>query len=125
MRFVLKSIKSINFSNKFLLTQIQRNNLSTTLIKLEMSDSNSPKKETLALPSTEDVDNSAPKELQIDQTIKLEELGPMVVNEDGTMSRVNNWSEMTEFEKKSFNRLILKRNKERLEKLKAMGVKPN
>jgi predicted Fe-S protein YdhL (DUF1289 family) len=40
------------------------------------------------------------------------------VNEDGTISRINNWHEMTEIEKNNVNRILLKRNRQRLAKLK-------
>ncbi|TRM63180.1 hypothetical protein BD626DRAFT_403040 [Schizophyllum amplum] len=40
----------------------------------------------------------------------LDELGPMVVNSDGTLSRIGNWAEMTEAEKKNTLRVLSKRN---------------
>lgn len=52
------------------------------------------------------------------QTISLDSLGPMVVNVDGTFSRITNWEEMTEPEKKNMLRLIGKRNQKRLEVLR-------
>ncbi|ORX98061.1 hypothetical protein K493DRAFT_313825 [Basidiobolus meristosporus CBS 931.73] len=52
-------------------------------------------------------------------TFRLDELGPVVVNEDGSISRIDNWKEMTEIERKNVYRILLKRNKERLERLKA------
>lgn len=50
---------------------------------------------------------------------KLDHLGPMVVNVDGTLSRISNWGEMTEIEKKTTLRVLGKRNKQRLDALKA------
>ncbi|KAL1754033.1 hypothetical protein FB107DRAFT_216511 [Schizophyllum commune] len=44
----------------------------------------------------------------------LDELGPMVVNSDGTLSRIANWAEMTEAEKKNTLRVLSKRNQLRL-----------
>ncbi|KAI4517536.1 hypothetical protein K525DRAFT_210678 [Schizophyllum commune Loenen D] len=44
----------------------------------------------------------------------LDELGPMVVNSDGTLSRIANWTEMTEAEKKNTLRVLSKRNQLRL-----------
>jgi hypothetical protein len=58
---------------------------------------------TSAIDSTEDCDNEA----------QLDMLGPIVLNTDGTMSRISNWSEMTDQEKASAKRLIAKRNKSR------------
>jgi predicted Fe-S protein YdhL (DUF1289 family) len=43
----------------------------------------------------------------------------MVVNADGTLSRITNWEKMTEIEQKNTIRILAKRNKERLDKLKA------
>lgn len=55
-------------------------------------------------------------------TVTLDHLGPMVVNTDGTLSRIANWDGMTEIEKKTTLRVLGKRNKQRLEALKAAGV---
>lgn len=52
-------------------------------------------------------------------TVKLDHLGPLVVNQDGTVSRISNWAQMTEQEKKGTMRVLGKRNKQRLEALKA------
>ena len=48
----------------------------------------------------------------------MDELGPIIVNPDGTTRRISNWDTLTTQEKKSSWRLISKRNKERLAKLK-------
>ncbi|KAF9932362.1 hypothetical protein FBU30_008342 [Linnemannia zychae] len=53
------------------------------------------------------------------QDIKLDILGPVVVNEDGTMSRIDNWHEMAEIEKANVRRILLKRNAARLARLRA------
>jgi len=55
-------------------------------------------------------------------TVSLDHLGPMVVNVDGTMSRISNWDKMAEIEKKATLRIIGKRNKERLAALKKAGA---
>jgi hypothetical protein len=44
-------------------------------------------------------------------TVSLDHLGPMVVNVDGTMSRISNWDKMAEIEKTATLRIIGKRNK--------------
>jgi hypothetical protein len=54
-------------------------------------------------------------------TVSLDHLGPMVVNVDGTMSRISNWDKMAEIEKTATLRIIGKRNKSRLEALKKAG----
>ncbi|RKP05753.1 hypothetical protein THASP1DRAFT_19390 [Thamnocephalis sphaerospora] len=51
--------------------------------------------------------------------VRLDSLGPVVVNEDGTISRINNWHEMADVEKRILERVLLKRNRERLERLRA------
>lgn len=51
--------------------------------------------------------------------VKLDHLGPMVVNRDGTLSRIGNWEQMTEIERKNTLRVLGKRNQLRLETLKA------
>lgn len=51
-------------------------------------------------------------------TVQLDHLGPMVVNTDGTLSRISNWDKMAEIEKKATLRIIGKRNQARLEALK-------
>lgn len=77
-------------------------------------------REQLALPDA----TSAPNTQQIDlsqnqgQSVKLDHLGPMVVNTDGTMSRISNWEQMTEMEKQTTLRVLGKRNKQRLDALK-------
>ncbi|TPX59280.1 hypothetical protein PhCBS80983_g02592 [Powellomyces hirtus] len=59
---------------------------------------------------------------QTEDTVKLEALGPMVVNEDGTLSRITNWESMGEAERANVIRVIGKRNAKRLEKLKAQAA---
>jgi hypothetical protein len=68
----------------------------------------------LALPSIE----SGSENVEVTDQIKLDKLGPVVVNEDGTISRINNWHEMADVEKRNLERLLLKRNRERLERLR-------
>lgn len=47
-------------------------------------------------------------------TIKLDRLGPMVVNSDGTLSRIANWGEMSDIEQERTLRVLATRNKIRL-----------
>ncbi|KAI1139913.1 hypothetical protein F5Y05DRAFT_335856 [Hypoxylon sp. FL0543] len=56
--------------------------------------------------------------------VKLDKLGPLVVNEDGTMSRIANWAEMAEIERQNTLRILGKRNQLRLDALKAKGQTP-
>lgn len=48
---------------------------------------------------------------------RLEGLGPIILNTDGTMGRIPNWSEYTESEKEQAIRLISARNKRRKDAL--------
>ncbi|KAK6008461.1 hypothetical protein QM012_000364 [Aureobasidium pullulans] len=50
--------------------------------------------------------------------VALDHLGPMVVNKDGTISRITNWDRMADIEKKNTLRILQKRNKQRLDALK-------
>ena len=83
----------------------------------EPSDKNAPKA-PLALP--EAPSNATQLDMSTGgTTVSLDHLGPMVVNVDGTMSRIANWDKMAEIEKKNTLRIIGKRNKDRLAALKA------
>lgn len=58
-------------------------------------------------------------ELRVGESVALDAMGPLVVNTDGTMGRIGNWQGMTEHEKAQTLRLLGKRNKERMDVLKA------
>lgn len=84
------------------------------------TEDNKPKS-PLALPSIPSDSGNAPTQIDMSQggtTVQLDHLGPMVVNTDGTMSRISNWDNMAEIEKKATLRIIGKRNQARLEKLR-------
>ncbi|CAE7226402.1 prlC [Symbiodinium sp. KB8] len=49
--------------------------------------------------------------------VKMDRLGPLVINTDGSIARINNWHEMTEHEQTNTLRVLGKRNKMRLAKL--------
>ncbi|KAL6910452.1 hypothetical protein GGI43DRAFT_11566 [Trichoderma evansii] len=56
-------------------------------------------------------------------TVKLDALGPLVVNVDGTMSRISNWDKMADIERQNTLRIIGKRNQQRLAALReARGI---
>ncbi|KAL5363960.1 hypothetical protein BJX96DRAFT_127492 [Aspergillus floccosus] len=77
----------------------------------------------LALPDASTADPTHKLDLSDGgSTVKLDHLGPLVVNQDGTLSRIANWEHMTEIEKKNTLRVLGKRNKQRMEALKAAGV---
>ncbi|KIW26554.1 uncharacterized protein PV07_09640 [Cladophialophora immunda] len=66
----------------------------------------------LALPAPQDAPTSA---TEPSQTFKLDALGPLVINSDGTLSRIHNWAEMTELERERTLRILGKRNQLRRE----------
>ncbi|KAI1750600.1 hypothetical protein F4782DRAFT_243159 [Xylaria castorea] len=69
-----------------------------------------------ALPSTD----SATSTLEVGgAALRLDHLGPLVVNEDGTLSRIANWEKMADIERENTVRILGKRNKMRLAKLQA------
>ncbi|RYP05618.1 hypothetical protein DL764_003679 [Monosporascus ibericus] len=51
--------------------------------------------------------------------VKLDHLGPLVVNEDGTLSRIANWGKMADIERENTLRILGRRNKARLAALRA------
>ncbi len=64
-------------------------------------------------------DSSSPTKIDVNgQAVKLDHLGPLVVNKDGTLSRIANWEQMAEIEKQNTLRILGKRNQLRLESLK-------
>jgi len=52
------------------------------------------------------------------QGVKLDHLGPMIVNKDGTLSRISNWAQLSEIERRNTLRILGKRNQLRMEALK-------
>ncbi|KAI1434982.1 hypothetical protein GGR50DRAFT_694639 [Xylaria sp. CBS 124048] len=79
-------------------------------------ESNTAPSQLLALPPA----GSAGPTLEVGgDAVRLDTLGPMIVNKDGTLSRVQNWDKMEEFEREATLRIIGKRNKVRLAALRA------
>ena len=54
------------------------------------------------------------------EALSLDELGPIIINEDGTMRRIANWHLLTDQEKEHTQRKIAKRNKIRIEALQQL-----
>ncbi|KAE8190291.1 hypothetical protein A4X06_0g5848 [Tilletia controversa] len=52
-------------------------------------------------------------------TVKFDALGPLVVNSDGTLSRIHNWSSMAKSERERTLRVLGKRNQSRIAGLRA------
>mmetsp|Transcript_11906 Transcript_11906/g.16926 ORF Transcript_11906/g.16926 Transcript_11906/m.16926 type:complete len:149 (-) Transcript_11906:106-552(-) len=57
-------------------------------------------------------DGSIPS-IKLGETIRFEELGPVILNTDGSMRRIDNWDNLTEREREVTWRRISKRNEER------------
>ncbi|PKI83695.1 hypothetical protein MVES_002310 [Malassezia vespertilionis] len=73
----------------------------------------------LALDSAQDVAEAhARLGVDDDSAVKLDALGPVIVNTDGTLARVPNWHAMHQDEKDRTSRIIAARNKRRLEQLR-------
>ncbi|KAJ5934695.1 hypothetical protein N7466_004242 [Penicillium verhagenii] len=87
----------------------------------QSDDQVSPPSEQLYLPSSDSGDQPQRLDLSAEggSTVTLNHLGPMVVNVDGTLARIGNWDEMTEIERQNTLRILGKRNKQRLDALKA------
>jgi hypothetical protein len=76
----------------------------------------------LALPPPQRRDQPGNSVLDISSgsaSIKLDALGPVVVAEDGTLSRIGNWSQMTADEQRNTQRIISERNNRRMAALRA------
>jgi hypothetical protein len=94
-------------------TQIPQDGPSKTTMDSTSTDSKTP----LPLPEP-----SSPDTTKIDMstggcTVKLDHLGPLVVNKDGTLSRIANWESMAEVERENTLRILGKRNMLRREAL--------
>lgn len=70
------------------------------------------------LPPPADLDSGAPQLKVGGEGVALDHLGPLVVNKDGSLSRIANWETMSEKEKKNTLRVLGKRNQLRLGELR-------
>uniref|UniRef100_A0A7S0CRF7 Uncharacterized protein n=1 Tax=Amorphochlora amoebiformis TaxID=1561963 RepID=A0A7S0CRF7_9EUKA len=64
----------------------------------------------LALPAPSDYKTTS---MTVDQGMKMDKLGPIVINSDGTLSRIANWHKMTKKEQETTYRVLVKRNNHR------------
>lgn len=91
----------------------------------DVDDSSKPKAEEppLALPPTNPNGGSGGAEesrtLRVGESLDFEELGPIIINSDGTTRRIANWDDMTAQEQQVTWKRIAARNKRRLEELKS------
>ncbi|KAN0080089.1 hypothetical protein V8E55_009655 [Tylopilus felleus] len=79
---------------------------------MSMNSSN-PNVPLLSAPSAQSLEDPSVPNVQVGATapLKFDILGPMVVNSDGTLSRIANWENMTEAERERTTRVIAARNK--------------
>lgn len=117
----IRQVRTMSFSERDPTTQKQ----DTDKPQPQEEPSTAPQQEPLYLPDIESSSGGQQKPMRLDlgaeggSTVTLDHLGPMVVNVDGTLSRIGNWEQMTEIERKNTLRILGKRNKQRLEALKA------
>jgi hypothetical protein len=75
-------------------------------------------KSPLGLPSPSDSTPTTTIDMSTGgSTVKLDHMGPLVVNKDGTLSRISNWAEMADIERQNTLRILGKRNQLRREAL--------
>lgn len=79
-------------------------------------------KEILMLPPSIGVTGEVSRQINLGESISLEELGPIIINADGTTRRITNWSTLTDAEQKSSWRVISARNLKRLKVLQKKNV---
>ncbi|KAI0438088.1 hypothetical protein F4803DRAFT_555386 [Xylaria telfairii] len=77
------------------------------------------------LPALPAVDSTSPQLEVGGAALRLDHLGPLVVNEDGTLSRIANWEKMADIERENTVRILGKRNQMRLAKLRATKESDN
>ncbi|KAH8729111.1 hypothetical protein GQ44DRAFT_701563 [Phaeosphaeriaceae sp. PMI808] len=98
----------------------------TPLFTRAMSSTPPPPKSTplpLPEPSKDNNNNNNTPTTTIDMSnggsaVKLDHLGPLVVNKDGTLSRISNWAQMADIEKENTMRILGRRNEARREALR-------
>ena len=69
-----------------------------------------------------DDDNIPIRQIKFGETVKLEELGPVIVQSDCTLRRIDNWHKLTEGEREATMRRIGGRNQVRLNKCREQQV---
>ncbi|KAH9821174.1 hypothetical protein DFH28DRAFT_951716 [Melampsora americana] len=95
-------------------------NLKSNLLEQETE---SEKKERLLLMDTPSKDSNSDSEktktLGVGEVaLSFDHLGPMVINTDGSISRISNWDKLSDLEKTRTSRLVTQRNAQRLTRLR-------
>jgi hypothetical protein len=84
----------------------------------QQQEDNESNKIPLGLPEPPSADAPHKLDVSTGEGVSLDALGPMVVNKDGTISRISNWDKMAPIEKANTLRIVGKRNQVRLEALR-------
>ncbi|XRB14206.1 hypothetical protein RI054_07g40450 [Pseudoscourfieldia marina] len=71
--------------------------------------------------STNSADSSVHK-LKLGERTAFADIGPLVIQKDGTAKRIANWDTLTDHEKKATLRIVGKRNRERIAELQNQGL---
>lgn len=79
---------------------------------IDQKDSTNTSDEVLLLPPNDSTDPSIPR-IKLGDTISFEEMGPVIINADGSTRRIDNWDKMTKQEQEVAWRRISKRNEAR------------
>ncbi|KAF7795752.1 hypothetical protein EIP86_006919 [Pleurotus ostreatoroseus] len=80
-----------------------------------MADKINDSHSTLALPAAPSQTEQVPQlDVNGETQMKFDALGPLVVNSDGTLSRIANWPNMTELERERTLRVLSARNQIRI-----------
>ena len=78
------------------------------------------------LPAVSEHSEDLFKSLELNgNSVSMEELGPIIINIDGTTRRISNWNTLTKHEKETTFRLIKERNKKRLDRLREKRIDPS
>ena len=80
-------------------------------------------KEMLMLPASTNVNGEINRQINLGETISLEELGPIIINADGTTRRITNWLDLNKAEQENSWRVISARNLKRLKVLQKRARK--
>mmetsp|Transcript_17029 Transcript_17029/g.20791 ORF Transcript_17029/g.20791 Transcript_17029/m.20791 type:complete len:157 (-) Transcript_17029:345-815(-) len=86
---------------------------SSSLPKSNDQQQQQPKEDLLQLRPSDPNKDGDVLTLKFGETLKLDHLGPIILNTDGTTRRIANWDTLTEGEREVSWRRIKKRNEER------------
>ena len=116
MQLLLAAILYCVFSNRLSTPTIVQPVMMTSENSNINDNDGQQEQEILALPSS--VSSDGVRQFALGETLKLDELGPIIINTDGTTRRITNWDKLTKNEQTTTWRLISARNKKRIEELK-------